>query len=123
MCGKFRGQFSLEDADAVRGIGRNQSVERRGGALEELPGTFHGQHGVFESCRFRIAYDCPDLSQVPGKACTDCLGIVGLFDFGKRGQPEWQRAGAQEGVGHEATLSCNRAVLNGDYSGFRDGPP
>jgi hypothetical protein len=48
-----------------------------------------------------------------GQAGVDGFRVMRILDVRERGQAERKRAGAQEGIGHEITLSCDARVLNG----------
>ena len=50
-----------------------------------------------------------------GQAGLDGLGVVRVFDVRERRQAVGQGAGAQEGIGHEMTLSCRTPVLNDHF--------
>ena len=60
-----------------------------------------------------VVHDRLDFGQVLGQAGLNGLGIVCVVDIRERRQAVGQGAGAEEGIGHEMTLSCMPGVLNG----------
>ncbi|CAH0327862.1 hypothetical protein SRABI128_06537 [Microbacterium sp. Bi128] len=110
--GEERGQAGLEVADGVRGVCGHQREEGRGGPVQEPAGAFHGEGRVFEGRGRRGVHDGLDFGKVLGQAGLDGLGVVRVVDIRKRRQSIGQGAGAQEGIGHEMTLSCRRPLLN-----------